>query len=142
MRLVLDTDVMVAAIRSDSGTSRQLLVAGLQRRCELLISVPLIIEYEAVMTRPEHLTASGLTVTDINALLDAVVTIANPVRLVFLWRPALKDPNDDMVLETAVNGQADRLVTFNRRDFGTAGLQFGIIACTPGEALEKLESRS
>lgn len=133
---------MIAAIRSDSGASRHLLIAGLQRRFTLLISVPLMIEYEAVMTRAEHLTASGLSPMDINTLLDAVVAIAEPVRLAFLWRPALKDPNDDMVLETAVNGRADRLATFNRRDFGTAGLQFGIVACPPGEALEILESQS
>jgi putative PIN family toxin of toxin-antitoxin system len=117
VRIVLDTDVMIAAIRSDQGASRRLLTAGLQQECTLLISVPLIFEYEAVMCRPDHLTASRLSISDVHILLDAVVSVAEPVRLAFLWRPMLSDPNDDMVLEAAVNGQAERLVTFNRRDF-------------------------
>jgi putative PIN family toxin of toxin-antitoxin system len=141
MRLVLDTDVMIAAIRSDAGASRRLLSAGLRRRILLLISVPLVLEYEAVMTRPEHLEAAGLTNGEVNVLLDTVIATAEPVRLAFLWRPSLKDPDDDMVLETAVNGRADRLVTFNRRDFGTVGLQFGIVACSPGDAVKLLENR-
>lgn len=141
MRLVLDTDVMVAAIRSDAGAARRLLLACLQRQHLMLVSVPLMIEYEAVMTRSEHLDAAGLTARDVNALLDAVVVVAKPVRFTFLWRPMLKDPDDDMVLETAVNGRADRLVTFNRRDFGVAGRQFGIGICSPGDALEAQEKR-
>jgi putative PIN family toxin of toxin-antitoxin system len=138
---VPDTDVMVAAIRSDAGASRQLLLAGLSKRYSLLLSVPLIIEYEAVMTRLDHLTSAGITAIEVNLLLDTVVSVAEPVRLAFLWRPVLKDPDDDMVLETAVNGHADRLVTFNRKDFATAGEQFGIATCSPGEAWKLLEGR-
>ena len=141
MRWVLDTDVMVAAIRSDVGASRRLLVASLQRRIGLLVSVPLVIEYEAVLTRPEHLQASGLTAADVNAVLDAVVMIAEPVRLAFLWRPALRDPDDDMVLEVAVNGAADAVVTFNRRDFAQGAKAFGLAVLTPGDALRRLEER-
>lgn len=141
MRWVLDTDVMVAAIRSDAGASRRLLVAALQRRVELLVSVPLVIEYEAVLTRPEHLQASGLTAADLEAVLDAVVAVAKPVRLAFLWRPALRDPDDDMVLEAAVNGAADTVVTFNRRDFVQGARTFGLETLTPGEALGRLEER-
>ncbi len=74
---------MVAAIRSAGGASRRLLVAGLRRRCSLLISVPLVIEYEAVLTRPSHLTASGLTVAEVDELFDAVVVVAEPVRLAY-----------------------------------------------------------
>lgn len=135
MRVVLDTDVMVAAIRSDAGASRRLLVAGLRGDCTLLVSVPLVVEYEAVMTRPLHLSASGLSAGDVADLLDAVVQVAEPVRLAFLWRPALRDPDDDMVLETAVNGRADRLVTFNRRDFATAGGGFGIAPSSPADVV-------
>jgi putative PIN family toxin of toxin-antitoxin system len=142
MRVVLDTDVMVAAIRSDAGASRRLLVAGLQRGITLLVSVPLVIEYEAVMTRTEHLAASRLAAADVAALLDAIVRVAEPVRLAFIWRPALNDPNDDMVLEVAVNGRADRLVTFNRRDFADTGARFGIVVCAPGDAVRALENRS
>jgi putative PIN family toxin of toxin-antitoxin system len=141
MRWVLDTDVMVAAIRSDVGASRRLLIASLQRRVGLLVSVPLVIEYEAVLTRPEHLQASGLTVADVNAVLDAVVAIAEPVRLAFLWRPALRDPDDDMVLEAAVNGAADAVVTFNRRDFSQGAKAFGLAVLAPGDALGRLEER-
>jgi len=139
VRVVLDTNVLVGAIRSDAGASRRLLRFGLQRRCVLLISVPLMAEYQSVMTRPEHLTASHLSAEGVGDLLDAVVSVAEPVRLAFLWRPLLPDPDDDMVMEAAVNGQADLLVTFNRRHFGMIGERFGIRVCSPGEAVGDLE---
>jgi putative PIN family toxin of toxin-antitoxin system len=140
MRLVLDTAAMVAAIRSDTGASRHLLRAVLQREgVTLLVSVPLLIEYEAVMTRPEHLMAAGLTAAEVGTLLDAVAAVAEPVRLAFLWRPLLPDIDDDMVLETAVNGRADWIVTFNRRDFALTERFFGIAVLSPGEALRRLE---
>ncbi len=129
---------MVAAIRSDAGASRRLLVAALRRRFTLLVSVPLLVEYQAVMTRTEHLTASGLSSDDVDVLLDAVASIGEPIRLAYLWRPMLRDPDDDMVLEAAVNGQADAIVTFNRRDFGLAAGRFGIELLSPGSAIERL----
>ncbi len=76
---------------------------------------------------------------DVGDLLDAVVFVAEPVRLAFLWRPLLRDPDDDMVMEAAVNGRADMLVTFNRRDFGTIGERFGVRVCSTGEAVRDLE---
>ena len=142
MRAILDTSVMVAAIRSDAGASRQLLVAGLEGRLTLAVSVPLMIEYQAVMTRLEHLTASRLSAEDVEALLDAVAAVAEPVRLAFLWRPAVPDPDDDMVLEAAVNGQADAIVTFNVRDFGNAAERFGTEVLAPGKALRRLEAET
>lgn len=142
MRVVLDTAAMVAAIRSNAGASNQLLAAGLEQRLTLLVSTPLLVEYEAVMTRAEHLTASGLTVAEVGILLDAVAAKAEPVRLAYLWRPALRDPDDDMVLETAANGGADAIVTFNRRDFAPAAQRFGINVLSPGAALAQLERRS
>lgn len=141
MRIVLDSSAVVAAIRSDRGASRLLLVAALNRRLDLLISVPLLIEYEAVLNRAEHLKASGLSADDIAALLDAVAAVAVPVRLEFLWRPVLQDPGDEMVLETAVNGRADGIVTFNQRDFAAASIQFGIPVWSSGEAVKRLGSR-
>jgi predicted nucleic acid-binding protein len=138
---VLDTAAMVAAIRSDRGASRRLLRVALEGQgLRLLVSVPLLIEYEAVMTRPEHLRAARLTAGDIGVLLDAVAAIAERVELAFLWRPVLPDADDDMVLETAINGRADGIVTFNRRDFEPAKARFGIAVLQPGEAVRRLES--
>ena len=132
---------MVAAIRSDTGASRWLLRAALQRRRKLtlLVSVPLLIEYEAVMTRTEHLKAARLSAADIGTLLDAVAATCEPVELAYLWRPLLSDANDDMVLEAAVNGRADAIVTFNLRDFGAAAEQFNIAVLSPGDAVQRLE---
>jgi predicted nucleic acid-binding protein len=98
---------------------------------ELLASVPLIIEYEAVLTRPEHLAESGLTSREVSEVLDALVKVSTQVHLRFLWRPRLKDPADEMILETAVNGRADRLVTFNLRHLSSAAREFGIRAAVP-----------
>ena len=138
MRLVLDTDVLVAALRSDRGASRQLLIAALNREFEVLVSVPLMLEYEAVLTRPEHLDASGLTSEEVNEVLDALATVLTPVHLRFLWRPRLKDPGDEMVLETAVTGGADRLVTFNLRHLAAGALEFGIRALQPRDAWKEV----
>jgi predicted nucleic acid-binding protein len=101
---VLDTDVMVAALRSSRGASRQLLLGALDGSFQLLLSVSLILEYEAVLSRPERLAACGFGAAEIGRVLDDLAAIAKPASLSFRWRPRLSDPNDDMVLETAVNG--------------------------------------
>jgi predicted nucleic acid-binding protein len=95
---VLDTDVLVAAFRSAQGASRQLLLGALDRRFEVLLSVPLMLEYEAVLTRPEHLAACGLSANEVERVLDDLASVARQVRLAFRWRPRLSDANDDMVL--------------------------------------------
>jgi putative PIN family toxin of toxin-antitoxin system len=138
MRAVFDTDVLVAALRSDRGASRRLLRAALERRLVLLTSVPLLLEYEAVLTREEHLEAAGIGADEVNIVLDALAVVMEPVHLAFLWRPSLKDPADEMVLETAVNGGAEVLVTFNLKHFSKAALRFGVRAVTPGEAVQEL----
>ena len=130
--------MLVAALRSDRGASRQLLVGALDRSFEVLASVPLVLEYEAVLTRPEHLEASGLTAPQVNEVLDALVKVSIPVALRFLWRPRLKDPADEMVLETAVNGAADWLVTFNLRHLAGAAREFGIRAARPADAWREI----
>ena len=130
--------MLVAAFRSQAGASRQLLLAALAHRFGLLLSVPLILEYEAVLNRAEHLAASGLTSLQVERVLDDLIAVAKPVKLAFRWRPHLRDPNDDMVLETAVNGGADALVTFNQRDFAVAESHFGCAVLSPGEALHKI----
>lgn len=136
--MVLDTTVLVAALRSDRGASRALLTDALGGRFPLLVSVPLMLEYEAVATRAEHLAAAGVSAQDVRDVLDALATILEPVRLAFLWRPVLRDADDDMVLETAVNGRADLLVTVNRRDFLPDARRFGIRIVSPAEALVRL----
>jgi putative PIN family toxin of toxin-antitoxin system len=141
-RVVLDTDVVIAALRSDRGASRVLLTGALQGDFTLLVSVPLLLEYEAVATRPAHLAASGLSERDVHVLLDALATVVVPVRLAFLWRPMLPDAGDDMVLETAANGRADLLVTLNRRDFEPAGEAFTFAIVSPKEALIRLRRKS
>ena len=138
---MIDTDVLVAAVRSDAGASRGLLTRAFDKRYALLVSVPLLIEYEAVLTRPEHLTAAGLSRSDVQALLDAIAVVAEPVRLSYLWRPILSDPRDDMVMETAVNGQADLLATFNLRHFKEAARTFALQVQRPADALRRLETR-
>ena len=135
---VLDTDVMVAAFRSQQGASRQLLLCALDRQFELLLSVPLMLEYEAVLTRPEHLAVCGLSRGEVERVLDDLAATATPVRLAFRWRPSLADPDDDMVLETAVNGGATAIVTFNQRDFEQAAYNFHCAVILPRDALQRI----
>lgn len=139
MRIVLDTDVLAAALRSDRGASRQLLSAALDREIVVLASVPPMLEYEAVLTRPGQLEKTGLTADERNAILDALAAVALPVNFHFPWRPRLKDPQDEMVLDTAVNRQASRLATFDMRHLAEAAREFGIQALTPGELWRELK---
>jgi predicted nucleic acid-binding protein len=133
MRVALDTDVLVAAVRSRLGASRAWVRAILNGEADLLLSVPLALQYEAVLMRPEHLAASGATTEQIAALLDALCTVCIPVEISFLWRPVLRDADDELVLEVAVNGGADRLLTFNERDFAGAD-RLGVTVERPGPA--------
>lgn len=137
MRLVLDTSVLIAALRSRAGASNRLVDLALRRRFTLLASVPLFLEYEAVLTRREHLSAAGLTAAEARIVLDALAAVVEPVRLSFLWRPQLRDADDDMVLEAAINGPAEALVTFNRAHF-TGSDRFGVRVVSPREALREI----
>ena len=133
-----DTDMIVAAMRSPGGASAAILRAVRREKVDLLLSVPLAMEYEAVCLRPEHQIASGLSEQEVLIFVDTVIAMAEPVKIHFLWRPQLRDPSDEMVLETAVNGQADLLVTFNARDYGTVPERFGIQVMTPRRAMERI----
>ena len=139
MKVVLDTDVVVAAMRSPRGASAAILRAARQGRVTLLASMPLALEYEAVCSRAEHRLAAGLSDREVKVFLTAVVALAEPVTTHFLWRPQLRDPGDEMVLEAAVNGHADALVTFNVRDFGIVPSQFGIEVLLPREAIRRIK---
>jgi putative PIN family toxin of toxin-antitoxin system len=138
MRMVLDTDVLVAAFRSERGASRQLLIAALDERFVLLASTAMWLEYEAVMTRPSQLAAMQLSATEVRDALAALATVAEQVLIHFLWRPILTDAEDEHVLDLAMNGRADMLVTFNQDDFTEASKTFQIDVVTPAVALRKL----
>src|ERR1700675_2475664 len=113
-------------MRSPSGASAAILRASREGKVTLLVSFSLAMEYEAVCSEAEHQLAAGLRESEVAIFLDAVLAMAEPVETHFLWRPQLRDPGDEMVLEAAVNGRADALVTFNVRDFGTVPARFGI----------------
>jgi putative PIN family toxin of toxin-antitoxin system len=136
-RWVVDTDVLVAARRSLAGASNALLRQVDKEAFVMLASVPLFFEYEAVLTRAEHLLASGMNAKQVTGFLDYLAGLISPVKLHFLWRPQLTDVADEMVLETAINGQADAIVTFNLRHFRPAA-RFGIDVIRPDEALRRL----
>jgi putative PIN family toxin of toxin-antitoxin system len=138
MRLVLDTDVLVAAFRSERGASRELLIAALDERFVLLASTALWLEYEAVPTRRLHLTATGLSAAEVRDVLAALALVAEPLPIHFLWRPVLADAEDEHVLDLAMNGRADILVTFNQDDFVEASKTFQIEIVTPAAALQRL----
>ena len=138
LRVVLDTNVLVAASRSRLGASFQILASLRQGKFVALASVPLMLEYEAVLNRPEHLACGGRTVMMTADFLDALCLFMEPVHLFYLWRPQTRDPADDMVLETALNGRANALVTLNMGDFAAAD-RFGLSVLTPGVFLRQLQ---
>ena len=140
MRLVLDTDVIIAALRSQAGASAAILTDALDGNATLLVSVALALEYEAVATRDELLAATGMSHGDALRRVSTIIALCEPVYAAYRWRPQLRDPDDEMVLEAAVNGGAELLVTFNLRDFGTAPQAFGIDLCRPADALRRIRS--
>lgn len=133
MDIVLDTSVLVAGLRSRRGASHNILARLPDSDFHILLSVPLLIEYEAVLKRPEHLSAAGLDAAEIDVVLDMIAANAKAVRLHYLWRPMLRDSSDDMVGELAVAGNADTLVTLNIRDFRPLTRFFGIPVLSPGD---------
>ena len=140
VRMVMDTNVVVSGLRSPSGASAKLVDQALARRFTPLLSVALALEYEATCCDPVQLSACGLSETDVQAIISALCVVAEPVVTRFLWRPQLRDPSDEMVLEAAINGGADALVTCNQRDFGDAPREFGIALLAPQGALRRLSA--
>jgi putative PIN family toxin of toxin-antitoxin system len=134
----LDTDVVVAAMRSPAGASAAILRSIRQGQATLLLSVPLAVEYEAVCQKAEQRVAAGLSESEVDIFVTAVIAMAEPVEMHFLWRPQLRDPNDEMVLEVAVNGEADALVTFNVRDYGSVPSRFGVDLLLPRAAIGRI----
>ena len=101
--------------------------------------MPLFLEYESVLLRSEHLLSSNLSVSQVLNFLDVLAGFVTPVEIFYLWRPQLKDIKDDMVLEVAVNGQADVIVTFNTKDFNSAVDKFNIQLMQPNQFLKEIQ---
>jgi putative PIN family toxin of toxin-antitoxin system len=139
-RVVFDTDIIVTALRSVTGGSNAVLREAALGRLSPLVTPALFLEYEAVLKRPEQRLAHGLTLRDIDRFLEAFASACQPVEVSFRWRPQLTDANDEMVLEAAVNGRADALVTHNVRDFAKGAARFGLRVLPPGELLKELRS--
>jgi putative PIN family toxin of toxin-antitoxin system len=138
VRLVLDTDVVVAAMRSPTGASAAILRSAREGQASLVLSVPLAVEYEYVCQKAEHRLSAGLSEREVDIFVSAVIAMAEPVETHFLWRPQLRDANDEMVLEAAVNGRADALVTFNLRDYGNVPGRFGVELLLPRDAIGRI----
>ena len=136
-KVVLDTNVLVAAIRSNSGASFTLLscLAEPEVLFVPVVSVPLVLEYEDAMLR--SLEASPLSEQDVADILDFVCSVSVQQEIYYLWRPLLRDPGDDLVLEVAFAADADYLVTFNRKDFAGAE-SVGVAVTTPLELLQRI----
>ena len=140
MRVVLDTNVLRAGLYSAHGASFQLLRSFPRSDVEVLLSVALYLEYQAVLTRPEHLP-SGVTRERMLGFLRRFAGMCAPQAIYFLWRPWLRDADDDMVLELAVAGAASHIVTFNTGDFAGVEAAFGIRVVTPAEFMALLRSQ-
>ena len=139
MRLVLDTNVIVAAFRSRNGASNLLLRFVDCGLVTPLCSTALFLEYEAVLSREETRKATGHSLEDVAELISALAAVSEGVDISFRTRPILSDAADEMVLEAALNGQADAIVTHNVRDFRPAST-LGVTVATPGEIVRSLNT--
>lgn len=138
-RVVLDTNVLVAALRSTRGASFRLLSLVGAKRFEIALSVALVLEYEDALQR--HLARSPFDGEDMAELLDYLCTVAHRQEIFYLWRPVLRDPADDMVLELAVASRSACIVTFNERHF--AGCEtFGVRVVSPRAFLAEIGETS
>jgi putative PIN family toxin of toxin-antitoxin system len=139
-RVVLDTNILVAGLRSSNGASAEVLRQARHGNLILAATPSLFLEYEDVLKRPEHLLATGLTAAQIDMFLGALALLIEPVDLNFRWRPQLADPDDEMFLEAAVNGRADALITFNSRHFVEVAKMFGLSLWQPRELLRRMRN--
>jgi len=138
LKIVLDTSVVVAALRTRLGAGNAVLRLVAERRVKLLATPPLFLEYEDVLKRPEHRLAHGLTPLQVDEFLSELAALTEPVEVHFQWRPQTRDPNDEMVLEATINGEADALVSYNVADFAEAAERFEISVLRPAELLKKV----
>ncbi len=138
MNIVIDTNVILSALYSKKGASFKLLKWLFRYNQQVnVVSIPLITEFEDVLTRPEHRDRyHQLTIQDINLFIDDICNVSKHQKIFYLWRPFLSDVKDDMVLETAFNGNADYIVTHNIKDFRNVYESFSIQPVTPKLFLE------
>jgi putative PIN family toxin of toxin-antitoxin system len=134
-RIVLDTKGIVSALQSRYGASFRLLTLMDSGKFTLCLSVPLVLEYEAAAKK--HIKATGLKSSDIDAIIDYICNVSIHYKVYYLWRPLLKDPKDDMILELAVTSNANAIVTYNKADFKGSDT-FGITVISPKDLLRKI----
>jgi len=139
LKIVLDISVFVAGLRTQLGAGNAVLRLVAGRKVRVLATPPLFLEYEDVLKRPEHQLAHGLTPGEVDDFLAELAALVEPVEVHFQWRPQTRDPNDEMILEAAINGNADAVVTYNVADFREARERFGIAVLTPRELLKKVK---
>ncbi len=137
-RVIFDTNVLVAALKSKNGASFQLLSMLKLKKFEIALSLPLYMEYRDVLMR-SHIKPESISNIEVQDFIDEVLKYADTYNIYFLLRPWLKDEKDDMVLEAAVSSGADFIVTFNLKDFDNIEL-FGIEAITPKLFLEMVKT--
>lgn len=138
MNIVIDTNVIISGLQSDMGYSHKLLEILPNREFDICVSVPLILEYEAQLKK--HLPPEVFTDEDIADFIDYICKIGSKTPIYYLWRPYLKDPFDDHVLELAIASQSQYIVTFNKKDF-TGTERYGIKVVKSGEFFDILEER-
>ena len=129
---------MVSAFRSRHGASNAVLKLVASRRIVPLSTPALFLEYEDVLKRPEQRSVTGLSLAEVDMTLAALAAAIEPVSVRFTWRPQLSDADDEMVLEAAVNGRADALVTHNLRDFAAVAPSFGLLVIPPADLLRRI----
>ncbi len=134
-RIVIDTNAFISALRSKKGASYKLVMAIGSGLFDMNISVPLILEYEGAAKR--LIGETKLTSGDIDDIIDYICSVARHWKIFYLWRPFLRDPKDDMVLELAVTSKSNFIVTYNKKDF-QGSENFGIKVLTPKEFLKKI----
>jgi putative PIN family toxin of toxin-antitoxin system len=136
VRIVLDTAVLITALRTSAGAAGRVVNLIIDQEIIPLMDYKLGAEYRDVALRPEHLRASGFTPDEVLRIISAIEKVAEAVDVLRKPRPLSPDPDDDMVLDIAINGNADALVTNNLKHFAAAGKRFGIPVLTPREMLE------
>ena len=134
-RIVIDTNVLISALRSRNGASFKLLKLFGRGKFVISVSVPLVLEYEAAAKLQSK--KLKLKHSDIDDIIDYLCTVSEHRKIHFLWRPVLRDPSDDMILELAVESESDYIITYNKRDF-RGSEKFGIETLDPKEFLEKI----